>query len=133
VRTTLVVTAVLLAGSLSGCGDGESNEATETFDANPASDGVAVTAPEDGELAFSEETLETTPGSVTVTFKNPADIAHDFCLETTEGEDLGCTGLVALGDDAVREFQLAEGEYTYYCPVAGHREEGMDGTLIAAS
>lgn len=89
---------------------------------------LKVSAPADGSLEFDQDSLETEAGTVTAQFENPAPLAHDFCIEQ-DGEDLGCTSLIADGDTTTEDFELEPGEYTYYCSVAGHREGGMEGTL----
>ncbi len=131
-RLPAALTVIALAPfALAACGgDDESGDGADAADdANPATEAIEVSAPADGSFAYDQESLESDAGTITVTFRNPAPIAHDFCIEDPAGEELGCTDLVAEGDSDVAEFDLEPGEYTYYCSVAGHREGGMEGTL----
>jgi plastocyanin len=116
--------------ALAACGgDDEADTAETTEDANPAAEALEVSAPADGSFAFDQDSLESEAGTVNVTFENPAPVAHDFCVEDSGGDEVGCTEIVADGDDSVTTLQLEAGEYTFFCSVAGHREGGMEGPL----
>jgi plastocyanin len=127
--TAAIAMLVLAPFALAACGGDDETTSADTTDANPATEAVDVSAVPDGSFAFEEEELEAPPGRLTANFTNPAPIAHDFCVESSDGEDLGCSELIADGDTDVAEFEVESGEYTYYCSVAGHREGGMEGTL----
>ncbi|HMS49663.1 MAG: cupredoxin domain-containing protein [Candidatus Microthrix subdominans] len=54
------------------------------------------------------------------------DLLHDFVIDELDVH-------VAADRDETAEGGLradTAGEYTYYCTVAGHREAGMEGTLV---
>ena len=56
------------------------------------------------------------------------DLLHDFVIDELDVH-------VAADRDETAEGGLradTAGEYTYYCTVAGHREAGMEGTLVVA-
>jgi plastocyanin len=125
-RTATLVAAALAASVLIACG-GDDGDASD--DTDPTTYGLDVSAPEDGSLEFEQESLEVEPGSVVAKFTNPAPIAHDFCVEDDGGEEIGCTRIVADGDDSTTTLELEQGDYTFYCSVAGHREGGMEGSL----
>lgn len=56
------------------------------------------------------------------------DIEHDFVID--ELDDLHVVGVEA-GENNTGGLTAPEpGTYTYYCSVAGHREAGMEGTLV---
>jgi uncharacterized cupredoxin-like copper-binding protein len=130
-RTTTSLALFLAALALMACGGDDDEPATDTApaDVNPATESLEVSALPDGSLAFEEESLETEAGSVTVSFTNPAPIAHDFCVEDSGGEELGCTEIVADGDTSTTTLDLEPGDFTFFCSVAGHREGGMEGPL----
>ena len=130
-RTSLTLALLALAPFvLAACGgDDETTSASSTEDANPTTDSVDVAAVPDGSFAYEEDELDAPAGALTANFTNPAPIAHDFCVEDSGGEELGCSELIADGDTDVAEFEVEAGEYTYFCSVAGHREGGMEGTL----
>ena len=126
----LLALLALTGAAFSACGEDDSDSgATQATDINPETDTIEASAPEDGSLEFDQESLEAKGSSVTVTFENPAPIAHDFCIEGSDGDELGCTELVADGDTSSQQFDLEPGEYTFFCSVAGHREAGMEGEL----
>jgi plastocyanin len=120
---------VIPAFALAACGGDDETTSADTSDANPATESIDVSAVPDGSFAYEEKALEAPAGALTANFTNPAPIAHDFCVESSGGEELGCTELIADGDTDIAEFDVEAGEYTYYCSVAGHREGGMEGTL----
>jgi plastocyanin len=125
-KTATLSVAALAASVLIACGGDDGGTSDDT---DPTTYGLDVSAPEDGSLEFEPETLEAQPGSVVATFTNPAPIAHDFCVEDDGGEEIGCTRIVADGDDSTTTLELEQGDYTFYCSVAGHREGGMEGSL----
>ena len=126
----LLTVLALAPFALAACGgDDETTSASSTEDANPTTDAVDVAAVPDGSFADEEKELDAAAGALTANFTNPAPIAHDFCVEDSDGEELGCSELIADGDTDVAQFEVEAGEYTYYCSVAGHREGGMEGTL----
>jgi plastocyanin len=127
----LLAMLALAPFALAACGGDDETEtsASTTDDVNPSTEAIKVSAVPDGSFAFEQSELDAPAGTLNTTFTNPAPIAHDFCLEDSGGEELGCTNLVADGDTDIAEFEVEPGEYTYYCSVAGHREGGMEGTL----
>jgi plastocyanin len=127
----LIASLAIAPFALAACGgdDSESTSADTSADVNPSTEAVDLSAAPDGSLAYEEDSLESAPGTLTVNFTNPAPIAHDVCLEDSSGEEMGCSELIADGDTDVAEFEVEDGDYTYYCSVAGHREGGMEGTL----
>jgi plastocyanin len=129
----LVAAMVLAAGGLAACGDDDEDSGasppppaaqTET---GGGGETVAVAADPGGDLAFQQDSLTAPAGSVTFEFTNQANIPHDFKIEK-DGEDVGGTEVVT-GDSAEATVELEAGEYTFYCSVGNHREEGMEGEL----
>ncbi len=99
-----------------------------------AGDTVKISADPTGGLTFEEDSLETREpksGSVTISFTNDSSVPHDVRVEGPEG-DLGGTEVIT-GDSAEATVGLGPGEYTFYCSVAGHREAGMEGTLLVCT
>jgi plastocyanin len=81
------------------------------------------------EIAFDTTSLASKPGKVTIDFTNPATLEHDVAIETESGEELATSALIGKGKTSVTA-DLAPGTYTFYCTVPGHREAGMEGTLV---
>ena len=138
-RRTLIAVALATA-VFAGCGgdDDESESAatpapTETATEAPASsdsgggETLAFSAPEDGSLKFDKSTLSASAGSVTIEFANPSQVPHAVAIEGNGVQESGET--VTESDAPPLTVDLKAGEYTYYCPVDGHRAAGMEGTL----
>lgn len=81
-----------------------------------------------GELAYTTKTATAKAGKVTVNFNNPQELTHDVAIESSSGEEVGATELIAAGEDSTT-VNLKPGTYHYFCTVPGHREAGMEGTL----
>jgi plastocyanin len=82
-----------------------------------------------GELAYTTTEATAKAGKVTVDFNNPQGLTHDVAIENEKGETVGQTDLIA-GEETSTTVNLKPGTYKYYCTVPGHREAGMEGTLV---
>jgi plastocyanin len=144
-RTIAVLFAALVL-ALAGCGgdDDENGGGTaatatpteeSTPEATPEEDGgggggggggetIQLAAPEDGSLVFEPDTLTAAAGEVTIEFDNPSTNPHAVAIDGIDDESETVTQ-----SDTSLTTTLDAGEYTFYCPVAGHREGGMEGTL----
>jgi plastocyanin len=101
----------------SGGGGGGGSASTLQFEADP-----------NGQLAYTSTSATAKAGKVTVEFDNPQSLTHDVAIESSSGEEVGKTELVADGSGSTT-VDLKPGTYTFYCTVPGHREAGMEGTL----
>ena len=79
-------------------------------------------------LAFNTTGLTAKAGKVTIDFKNPSAIAHNVVIEQN-GKELSGFEPIAEGEES-ETADLKPGTYTFYCSVPGHREAGMEGTLV---
>lgn len=96
--------------------------------AGGASSTLKFEADPNGELAYTTTSASTKAGEVTVDFNNPQALTHDVAIESSSGEEVGKTELIADGSDSTT-VELEPGTYTFYCSVPGHREAGMEGVL----
>ena len=80
-----------------------------------------------GELKFTTDRLEARQGNVTITMANPSDLPHAIAVEGQGIDESGET--VEKGGNSTLTLELKPGEYEFYCPVPGHEEGGMKGTL----
>jgi len=139
--------AMALAGAalaLGACGDDDDESSdsgtTATTEAAPAPEATTDTeasgggateltddADPSGQLKFQKDTLEAPAGTVTITMNNPSDLPHAIEVEGNGVEEKGET--VEKGGKSVVTAELKPGEYEFYCPVPGHKEGGMTGTL----
>ncbi len=108
------------AGSGEKAGGGESSGGGSTLD---------LEADPNGELAYTAAEATAKAGKVTVDFNNPQGLTHDVAIENEKGETVGQTELVA-DEETSTTVNLKPGTYKYYCTVPGHREAGMEGTLV---
>ncbi|HET6999323.1 MAG TPA: plastocyanin/azurin family copper-binding protein [Solirubrobacterales bacterium] len=111
---------------------GEAEHAEEAGgEAAPAAKGPGGTlqlAADPSALAYDKKELMSKPGKVTIDFTNPAALEHDVAIEDKAGEELAGSELISESETTVSA-DLANGTYTFFCTVPGHREAGMEGTL----
>jgi plastocyanin len=98
-------------------GGGEGGGSTVKFEADPG-----------GDLAYTTTEASAKAGKVTIDFNNPQGLTHDVAIESSNGEEVGKTDLIA-SEETSTAVNLKPGTYTFYCSVPGHREAGMEGTL----
>jgi len=90
---------------------------------------LEIEADPGGQLAFTTTEATAKAGQGTIDFTNPQALPHDVKIESKGGEEIGGTETVAEGSDSAT-VNLKPGTYTFYCSVPGHREAGMEGTLV---
>ena len=123
---------VLLLAACGGYGGGSSNSG-KTTEGNAAGGSVVKTIP------ISEKEYSLTPNSITVSkagtyaFKvtNNGTITHALTIEASgsEGGEVE-SGHIDPGSNKTIKFTFQAGKhYEMYCPVDGHRAQGMAGTI----
>lgn len=90
---------------------------------------VAVEADPSGNLAFTSGEISAKAGKDTIEFTNESPVPHDVKIEDSSGKEVGGTEIVQEGTETA-EVDLKPGTYTYFCSVPGHRQAGMEGTLV---
>jgi plastocyanin len=130
----IVAAAACAALALAGCGSDDNSGGGSS--STPASGGggggsssVSLSAPADGSLKFDQSTATAKAGSVTVKFDNPASIPHGVEIE---GNGVEKSSDVVTSANTSFTVDLKPGEYTYYCPVGNHRDQGMEGKLTVS-
>jgi plastocyanin len=119
-------------GGGGGSSDSSGAESTgsDTGEASSGGGGGAtklkLTADPDGGLTFDKTELTAKPGKVTITMDNPSDVPHAVEVEGNGVEEETKTLTKGTADVTV---DLNAGKYEFYCPVDGHKEAGMEGTL----
>jgi plastocyanin len=137
---SMAALAVFSALALAACGGGgggsstSTTASTSTTTTSAAGGGgkaqaVSVSADPSGALRFQQSTLSAKAGSVDFNFTNPASLAHNFCLQTASGQQLGCSGTTSGGGSDTLSVNVKPGKYTFYCNVDSHEAAGMKGTL----
>ena len=83
------------------------------------------------EFAFQPSDISVSGTTVTINARNDGQFPHNIAIDGRDGS-LFPTDLTA-GQSASATITLPPGTYTFYCPVPGHRERGMVGTLIVGA
>jgi uncharacterized cupredoxin-like copper-binding protein len=91
-----------------------------------ASSTVKLTADPGGALKFNTTKLSAKAGKVTVVMDNPSSTPHAV---EVEGNGVEQETKTLTGGTAKMTVDLKPGKYEFYCPVDGHRQAGMEGTL----
>lgn len=91
--------------------------------------GTLQLAADPTQIAYDKTSLSSKPGKVTIDFTNPAALEHDVAIEGPEGKELAVSDVIGKGKTSVSA-ELAPGTYSFFCTVPGHREAGMEGTLV---
>jgi plastocyanin len=141
-RITWSLALLLAAGVLlaAGCGDDEDEggggaastpEATETATQESADGGgggeaLTLTADPGGSISWDPNELSAAAGSVTIKLVNDSTTPHAVEVEGNGVEEESET---VTGGETELTVDLEAGEYTFYCPVGQHRQNGMEGTL----
>jgi plastocyanin len=127
-RWILTITAVgALASALVAAGCGGESDAPEG-EAAPAGETIRVTATE---FAFEPATVRVdAPGTYRFLVANEGEAPHALAIEGPGVDEVSAT--VGGGETAEVTVEITEpGEYRIFCPVGGHAEQGMTGTLVA--
>jgi len=137
-RITWLIALVLAAGVLTaaGCGGddddgGGSSGGTGTEESSGGGGGgetLTVTADPSGKLAWDKSELSAKAGNVTLKLVNQSDIPHAIEVEGNGVEEE--TDSIAPGDSGTLAVDLQPGEYEFYCPIDGHRAQGMEGKIV---
>jgi plastocyanin len=88
---------------------------------------LKLTADPGGALKFDKTSLTAKAGKVTVVMDNPSTLPHAIEVEGNGIEIKGDT--VTKGGVSKASGTLKPGDYEFYCPVDGHKQAGMKGTL----
>jgi uncharacterized cupredoxin-like copper-binding protein len=103
--------------------------ATSTSGTKPSAAGTTLTTDADpsGALKFTKTKLSAKAGKVTLKMKNPSPVQHAIGVKgngvTQDGTSVGQGGVSSVTAN------LTPGKYEFYCPVDGHEQAGMKGTL----
>jgi|SRR3954447_12455419 plastocyanin len=139
---TLTLTLAVVAVALAGCGSSKKESpaststpaATATATATAATGGASASggqviklAADPSALKFDKSKLTAKAGTVTLQMSNPSGLPHAVSVEGKGVDKDGNT--VMKGGTSTVTAKLKPGTYTFYCPVDGHRQAGMQGKL----
>lgn len=106
--------AVLQIGGPSGGPEVHGPGGTVTIEARP-------------DLSFDATAWSVPEGAVDLVYEDTGDVTHTLTIEGMEDDFL--LEVDHEGDTDEGTVNLPPGEYTLYCTIRGHREQGMEGTL----
>lgn len=105
------------------------SSATSSTPAPSAGQTLALAANPEGNLKFDTTSLSAKAGKVTINFTNQASLEHNLTIASPSGSVAGATPTFAGGSKTLT-VNLTAGTYKFYCSVPGHRQAGMEGTLV---
>jgi plastocyanin len=112
---------------LAACGSGDDGDGDTT--AAAAGEIIEVSATD---FSFDPPTIQLDQaGEYTFRLTNDGGTAHALEIEGA-GIEEATTDTIGPGETAELTVELKEGEYEMYCPVDGHRSEGMEGTIMVS-
>jgi len=131
--------------ALAGCGSSNNSSSSSAASSSPStaastpstsssSSGAAETlklsADPGGALKFDKSTLTAKAGTVTIQMDNPSSVPHAIAVKGNGVDEKGET--VEQNGVSKVTVDLKPGTYTFYCPVDGHEQAGMKGTLTVS-
>jgi plastocyanin len=129
----IICVSVVGVALLAGCGGSSTTTSTASAPASTPAAGqgqvIHLSADPGGALRFTRSALTAKAGKVTLIMKNPSSAGMDHGI-AIDGAGTGAT--VSPGSTSTVTATLKKGTYTYYCPVPGHRQAGMVGTLTVS-
>jgi plastocyanin len=122
----LLVVATMASAVLTG---GKHAEGAKTV-ATPRATGRALELAADpgGALRFDKHRAAVLAGRVTVRLRTDSAVAHNVTI-AQGSRKLGATKTIT-GSTTTLALKLPPGKYVFFCSVPGHRQSGMEGTLI---
>ena len=119
------------SSSSSSSGSGSDTSTTEQSSGGGGGGGAAqtlkISADPGGALKFDKSSLTAKAGKVTIVMDNPSSLPHAVEIEGNGVEEAGDT--VEEGGVSKATATVKAGSYEFYCPVDGHKQAGMKGTL----
>jgi plastocyanin len=142
----LLAVSAVAALAVAGCGGGSSSSSGSTGSKSSApakttkaagqasasaSGGQTIhLAADPSKLKFNVSTLKAKAGKVTLVMANPANFSHGVSVD---GHGVDKNGnVVGHGGTSTVTVTLKPGTYTFFCPVPGHRQAGMQGKLVVS-
>lgn len=109
--------------SCGGGGDGEDGADR----GSPPIEGAPTIDVAGDDLRFDPARLTIDDPAFNVAFTS-RDIFHTFVIEDADGDEV--VAAANRGETDRGGVSLAPSEYVFFCDVPGHREAGMEGTLV---
>jgi plastocyanin len=142
-RIRIPLILLLAAGLVSACGSDDDSAGPHRSDspmqdmgddhmgdrhgeASEVADGAREIDVIADDLVFDPDEITVQVGEDIAIVLTSVDILHDFTIDELDAHVAADRGETATGGFHAEE----PGRYTFYCAVTGHREAGMEGTLV---
>lgn len=132
-RFVMLTSFVLVVATMTAAvvtGGEHAQEGAEAAGATPRATGRALQLAADpgGALRYDKNRAAVLAGRVTVRFRNESAVEHNVTI-AQDSRRLGATKTIT-GATTTLALELPRGHYVFFCSVPGHRQSGMEGTLI---
>lgn len=122
-----LIFAVALLGACGGSDDDSADNGSTADTGQDGGDSGDALAVDASEFAFDPDSLTVTAGeATTIELTNVGAIEHDITIDEADFKLAVAPTKTNSGTLTMDE----PGEYTFYCSVPGHREGGMEGTIV---
>jgi uncharacterized cupredoxin-like copper-binding protein len=133
----LLAIGAAVAVPMVGCGSSNDDNSTSNAATPASTTGGAAATGAGGTVDLTATDFKFDPsdptvksGEVTFNMKNDGQVMHSLEIEdVTPGHDQELEGDVSPGQSGTMKANLAPGKYEFYCPVANHKEMGMEGEI----
>ena len=117
---------------LAGCG-GSSN--SSSGDTQTGGNVVQTIQISEKEYSLSPSTVDLSKtGTYEFAVKNDGQITHAFKVEESEGGAEAESGDIEPGQSKTVRFTFSgDGSFEMYCPIPGHKDQGMKGTVVVGN
>jgi len=123
---TLTLIGLVSVALLAGCGSDDSSDDSSANSTGSAADEIPVQL---SDYTIDPSTLSPREGgTITLSIINNGPSAHALEIEGNGIEEK--TGTINTGDRTKLTVDLKPGTYEMYCPIDGHRQRGMEGTIV---
>jgi plastocyanin len=105
------------------------SSSSESQPSGAAGGALSLSANSEGQLAYDTKSLSAKAGKVSIDFSNSSPLSHNVTVESSSGSVVGSTPSFQGGSKTLSA-NLKPGTYKFFCSVPGHRQAGMEGTLV---
>jgi plastocyanin len=126
-RARVIVAAIAMALALTACGGGDVETGKVAGKAGGApTSGARTVDIEASNFQFAPGRIDLGTGEEVALELTSEDGPHDFAVD-----GLGPVADVSGGETTTQRLRIDEpGTYTFFCTIPGHRDGGMEGSLV---
>jgi plastocyanin len=128
-RGVIGVTFLLVLGATSMAVVTAGEDTTEGEAAASVTGEFDLAADPSGAIAYDKSEGNVEAGTVTIKLTNESSLEHNVAV-AQGSRQLGVSPTIK-GSETELKLDLKPGQYEFYCTIPGHRQAGMQGTLVA--